>query len=150
MPEEKIKLDLGCGNCKKEGHIGIDINPQSDADIIGSVLSLTFKDNSVDEVYSRHVGEHFSPTEIAVFFQEIYRVLKPGGKAFLKIDRDWSKKKLFKKDSTHAYRYSAKEIRQYLKNFKFSKVKNTFYFTKTPDTFLGYTFYNKIFVWLEK
>ncbi|HPA25376.1 MAG TPA: class I SAM-dependent methyltransferase [bacterium] len=150
MSENKIKLDLGCGKEKKDGFIGIDINPQSQADIIASALNLPFKENSVDEIYSRHVGEHFSPIEIDIFFKEIYRVLKPGSKAFLKIDRDWSKKRLLKKDSTHAYRYSTEEIRQHLKNFKFSKVKNTFYFTKTPDTFLGYTFYNKIFVWLEK
>lgn len=148
--EEKIKIDLGCGKEKKSGFIGIDINPESDADIVGSALNLTFADNSVDEVYSRHLGEHFSPSEIEIFFKEIYRVLKPGGRAFLKIDRDWSKKRLFKKDVTHAYRYSTREIRQYVKKFKKVKVKNAFYFTKTPIRKIGYTFYNKIFVWLEK
>lgn len=150
MPENKIKIDLGCGREKKEGFIGIDIDPKSDADIVGSALELTFADNSVDEVYSRHLGEHFSPSQIDIFFKEIYRVLKPGGKAFLKIDRDWSKKKLFSKDATHVYRYSAREIRHYLKKFRRAKVKNAFYFTKTPESKIGYTFYNKIFVWLEK
>jgi hypothetical protein len=32
--QQGIKLDLGCGVQKREGFIGVDMNPNSDADVI--------------------------------------------------------------------------------------------------------------------
>lgn len=139
-----IKLDIGCGKNKKEGFIGIDINPHSDADIVSSALNLPFDDGSVDEVYSSHLVEHFFPEEAKKFFDEIYRVLKKGSKAFFKIDKDWSKKRLLKKDPTHKYRYSEKEIKNLVSKFSKTKVKDKIYF------FNFYTPRRKIFVYLEK
>jgi len=135
-----IRLDIGCGKNKKEGYIGIDIDPRSNADIISSALNLPFDDSSVDEVHSTHLVEHFSPDEARIFFDEIYRVLKKDGKAFLKIDRDWSKRRLFKKDPTHKYRYSEKEIKNLTNKFRKAEVKDKIYF------FNFYTLRNKIFV----
>jgi len=139
-----IKLDIGCGKNKKRGYIGIDIDPKSDADIISSALNLPFDNESVDEIYSSHLVEHLLPEEAKKFFNEIYRVLRKGGKAFLKIDRDWSERRLFKKDYTHKYRYSVKEIKKLVEKFRVAKVKNKIYF------FNFYTPRNKIFVWLKK
>jgi len=141
---QKIKLDIGCGKNKKEGFIGVDINPDNDADVVASALNLPFEDESINEIYSSHLVEHFSPEEAKKFFDEIYRVLKKGGKAFLKIDKDWTKRKLLKKDPTHKYRYSSKEIRNMVKMFRKFKVRNKIYF------FNFYTPRNKTFVYLEK
>ncbi len=141
--ENKLKIDIGCGKNKKEGYVGIDIDPTSKADIIVSALSIPFSDNSVDEVYSRHMIEHLAPDEAEKFFNEIYRVLKIGGKADLKIDCDWSKGRLLKKDPTHKYRYSAKEIKNLVKKFSQFKVKKIFYFANR-------TIRNKISVHLIK
>lgn len=144
MESGKIKLDIGCGKNKKEGFIGLDIDPSSGADIIASALKLPFEDESVDEVNSFHLVEHFSPDEARRYFYEVYRVLKKGGTAEMKIDRDWSKKRLLKKDPTHKYRFTAEEIKPMIKKFSEKKIEQKIYFINF------YTPHNKIFVHLVK
>lgn len=128
--KELIKLDIGCGKFKKEGYIGIDNDKNSNADIIASALEIPFEDASVDKICSLHLVEHLYPNETKKFFSEIYRLLKKAADAYLKIDMDWTKKRLFKKDPTHVYRYSAKEIKEILSCFNFSQceVKRKIYF----------------------
>jgi len=140
-----VKLDIGCGKNKREGFIGIDIDPNSDADIIVSALSLPFDDDSVDEIHSSHLVEHFSPKEAEKFFAEIYRVLKKGSRAFLKIDTDWTKKRLLQKDPTHKHRYSVREIKKMLRQFNFSQSK-----VKRKIYLINFHLRNKIFVELVK
>ena len=123
-----IKLDIGCGENKKEGFVGIDIDPHSNADIISSALKLPFSNESVDEIHSSHLVEHFSPKEAQKFFDEIYRVLKRGGSANIKVDKNWTKKRLLAKDLTHKYRYKAREIRKMVKNFSHKEIKDRIYF----------------------
>jgi len=145
MSKDKlIKLDIGCGKNKKEGFIGLDIDPNSKADIIASALDLPLRDNSVDEIQSSHLVEHFLPKEAQIFFDEIYRVLKKGKTANIKIDKDWTKKRLFKKDKTHKYRYKEKEIKKMLNKFSYKQVKDKIYF------FRLYQPRRKIFVKLIK
>jgi len=124
---KKVKIDIGCGKNKKEGFIGIDIDPNSDADIIASALDLPFEESSVDEINCSHLVEHFWPEEAQKFFDEIYRVLKKGGIANLKIDRDWSERRLLRKDPEHKKRYSVEEIKEMVKKFNFSKVERKIY-----------------------
>ncbi|MCD6283892.1 class I SAM-dependent methyltransferase [bacterium] len=145
MKNKSTKLDIGCGKNKREGFIGIDIDPNSDADIIASALNLPFKDNSVDEIYSSHLVEHFSPKETEKFFAEIYRVLKKNSRAFLKIDTDWTKKRLLQKDPTHKHRYSVREIKKILRQFNFSQSK-----VKRKIYLINFHLRNKIFVELVK
>ncbi len=128
MADKKIKIDIGCGKNKKEGFIGIDIDPNSDADIIASALNLPFANSSVDEIYSSHLLEHFTPQEAKKFFNEIYRVLKKGGIANLKIDKDFTKKRFFKKDPTHKWRYTREEIKEMVKKFSQKRVEDRIYF----------------------
>lgn len=71
-------LDIGCGRNKEPGAIGVDVNRNSDADIIaeGDKL-LTIKDNSQDFIVSRHSIEHFhNPFKLLA---EWRRVLKKDG-----------------------------------------------------------------------
>lgn len=141
-----IKLDIGCGKHKATGFIGIDIDKDSDADIIASALDLPFGSNSVDEIYSSHLVEHFDFEELEKFFSEIYRVLKKGSHTFLKVDTDWTKKRLLRKDPTHKHRYSIKELKKILRQFNFSqsKVRRKIYLIEKK--YLR----NKIFVELVK
>ena len=128
--EKKIKIDIGCGTNKIEGFVGIDLDPKTNPDIVASALDLPFETNSVDEVYSAHLGEHFDPTEAQQFFNEIYRVLKKDSKATIKVDKDWSKSRLMGKDPTHKYRYTEKEILKMLDKFSEKQVKDKIYFFK--------------------
>src|SRR6266511_3157182 len=58
-PAQKI-LDVGCGQNKYPGAIGIDSNPRSNADVIHDlgILPYPFADNEFDEIICRHVIEH--------------------------------------------------------------------------------------------
>ena len=85
---KKLKFDLACGNNKQKGFIGVDITKiGTQADIEFNLLTFpwTFtKDNSVDEVFSSHFLEHIPHGDgyhdpFFDFFNELYRILKPGG-----------------------------------------------------------------------
>ena len=138
-----MKLDIGCGRNKREGCVGIDITKDSDADIIASALNLPIKDNVVDEINCSHLVEHLYPEEAQRFFNEICRVLKEGGKASLKIDRDWTRRRLLSKDPTHKYRYNKREIESRVMSFKDREVRNEIYL-------FGHSIRNKIFVELRR
>jgi SAM-dependent methyltransferase len=75
-----VNIDLGCGDAKKEGFLGLDYvdGPQVD-----HVLDLTkdrypFEDRSVDSVFSSHFLEHIEePNHV---FGEIGRICKNGAR----------------------------------------------------------------------
>ena len=138
-----VLLDIGCGRNKKQGFIGLDISRDSNADIIAIASSLPLKGEMVSEINCSHLGEHLCPDEAQQFFDEIFRVLKPGGVARLKIDRDWSKSMLLKKDPGHKYRYSVNEIKNMVQKFSFKKVKQKIYL-------FDFKLRNKIIVELRK
>jgi SAM-dependent methyltransferase len=72
-------LDIGCGENKILGAIGMDINQRSDADVIHDLddLPYPFADNQFDEVIGRHVIEHVhNPMAVMV---ELHRITRHGG-----------------------------------------------------------------------
>lgn len=85
-----MKLDIGCGNHKDQGWIGIDIQPLPCVDIVHD-LNLhpwPLESESVDQAKAWHVLEHIPPTCVTEastrrpfieFMDELWRVLKPGG-----------------------------------------------------------------------
>lgn len=84
-----LKIDLGCGSCKKEGTVGVDILAQPGVDYVLNlqIEPLPFPDQSVDYVYSSHCLEHISdPTRV---FAEISRVCADGAKLELWTPYAW-------------------------------------------------------------
>lgn len=59
----------------------LDFDPENKPHIIGDVQDLPFRDESVDSVICNAVLEHIPEPHKAV--TEIYRILKPGGEAFV-------------------------------------------------------------------
>ena len=57
-------LHVGCGGQKAplSGYeeIGLDLDPKSGADLIGSMLDIPLEDGSVDGGYTSHTLEHVS------------------------------------------------------------------------------------------
>jgi len=74
-----LKLNLGCGNKRKEGYLNCDISPLVKPDkIVNLEKKLPFKDNSVNEIYSRHVCEHIQ--NFIPLMNEFHRICKNGSK----------------------------------------------------------------------
>jgi len=74
-----MKLNLGCG-WRDFGPDWIHIDGGDYPHLHSKdIVSLPFKDNSADVIYSSHVIEYFNRTEIKDVLKEWHRVLKPAG-----------------------------------------------------------------------
>lgn len=80
-----IRLDLGCGPNKKAGFLGVDVFPFVGVDVVCDLASSKWPwpTGSVAEAHCSHVIEHLTnlggKSERIHFFNELYRVLAPGG-----------------------------------------------------------------------
>lgn len=74
-------LDLGCGERKHSGAIGLDKYPFKGVDIIHDMdnLPLPFADNCFDIVVALHSIEHIKKESFIPLIEDIYRILKPRG-----------------------------------------------------------------------
>ncbi len=72
-------LDLGCGNKKRAGAIGVDFNSRTAADVIHNLNSFPypFEDDSFDEIYLDNILEHLD--DVIRVMEEVHRICKPGG-----------------------------------------------------------------------
>lgn len=79
MTNVRRVLDVGCGQNKVPGAVGLDSNPRSHADVIHDlgVFPYPFADNEFDEIVSRHVIEHVP--DVIGFVSELHRITKPDG-----------------------------------------------------------------------
>jgi len=71
-------LDVGCGQRKKAGALGIDSSPRSSADIIHDLdhFPWPLPDDEFDVIYCYHVLEHLD--DIVRVMEELHRVGKKG------------------------------------------------------------------------
>jgi predicted SAM-dependent methyltransferase len=76
-------LDMGCGRSKIPGALGMDVDPQSQADIIHDLNQYPYpvKENTFDQIFAKHIIEHLDNPR--GFLKEVHRILKPGGVAFI-------------------------------------------------------------------
>lgn len=77
-----VRLNLGSGDSKLEGFISVDLYDET-ADVRADICELPFGDNSVDEIVAYQVIEHLEYNKSQQMFDEMYRVLKPGGTAIV-------------------------------------------------------------------
>lgn len=77
-----FNLNLGSGDSKIPGFISVDLY-DSQADVQADICDLPFPDQSVSEIVAYQVVEHIPYQKSVKMFAEMYRVLKPGGKATL-------------------------------------------------------------------
>jgi hypothetical protein len=74
------KINIGCGKEVKEGFDGIDIIDFGQKHVLDARKKLPFKNNSIDEVYSRYfivcLTNFNQKNERVNFFNELYRVMK--------------------------------------------------------------------------
>jgi SAM-dependent methyltransferase len=65
----------------------MDYNPDVGPDVVGSVLALPFRDSAVDGIMCNEVLEHVPEPSAAL--DEIRRVLRPGGLAYITVPQAW-------------------------------------------------------------
>jgi len=72
-------LDLGCGNKKRKGAVGIDFNSRTAADVIHDLNAFPYPldDSSFDEIYLDNALEHLD--DVMRVMEEVHRICKPGG-----------------------------------------------------------------------
>ena len=73
-----MKLDLGCGEHKSDGLLGVDIIEHPNVDIVHdlSIFPYPFDDNSVDYIQANHVLEHVP--DFILTIEELCRICKDG------------------------------------------------------------------------
>lgn len=80
-----MKLDIGCGQAKRDGYVGIDIADLPGVDIRHDLLAFPWpiEAESVDEAFSSHFFEHVPARLRPAFMSELWRVLKPDATAVI-------------------------------------------------------------------
>jgi predicted SAM-dependent methyltransferase len=110
----ETKLNIGCGTVKIDGYINVDLhNP--DADMIADAHALPYGKNTVDEIYSSHLLEHFAGSqqnmEVLVVLKEWCRVLKPGGKIKVEVPNlEWCVRNWLEKPEAERWQFALDTI----------------------------------------
>ena len=86
-----MKLNLACGQTRIDGFEGVDIVRTDYSDVVHDLLSFPwpFEADSIEKVVCNHFIEHIPMREINgkdlffCFFDELWRVLQPGGQAMI-------------------------------------------------------------------
>ncbi len=73
-----IKLDLGCGQNKIDGHVGMDIREYKQEILWDINHGIPLPNSSVKELFTSHFFEHLSKAELPNAFSEIIRICLPG------------------------------------------------------------------------
>ena len=83
---KKVIVNLGCDKTRIPGSIGVDgVKIKGFVDIVHNLnkLPYPFKSSSINEIHLYHVLEHLdNPIKK---LEEIHRILKPGGKLFIRV-----------------------------------------------------------------
>jgi SAM-dependent methyltransferase len=102
-------LDIGCGAAKVPGAIGLDLSPDTGADIVHDldVFPYPVDDSSFDQILLQDVIEHVS--EPIRVFEELHRIARPRARIQLRTPHFSSV--LAYGDPTHRHYFSAVAIR---------------------------------------
>ena len=76
--ESVRRLDIGCGNAKREGYFGVDLAQAPAVDCVHDIATTEwpFNDNQIESIYSNHCFEHLRCP--LIFLREMLRVCRHG------------------------------------------------------------------------
>lgn len=102
-----FRLDVGCGDNKQVGFIGMDkrqIKGPDGKDLVDIVHDIEvfpwpIKDGAVLDILCSHIVEHIKPWLMIGVFDEMWRVMQPGGKLIVALP--YSLNRFFVQDPTH-------------------------------------------------
>lgn len=98
-----LRLDLGCGDNKREGFQGVDLVKTPSTDVVCDLLALPWPwgNETVAEVHCSHFFEHIPGPLRGTWMDELYRVLVPSGTAMIIVPYAGSFRSI--QDYTHAW-----------------------------------------------
>lgn len=101
-----VIIDLGCGENKTEGAIGIDVRPLKGVDIVWDLEKIPYPlpDECAHLLIASHIVEHLKPWLFIDIMNEWWRILKPDGK--LMISTPYANSPGFWQDPTHIKGFS--------------------------------------------
>lgn len=108
--KQTLRLDLGCGPNPRQGYIGVDTIAFNEKVKVFDLRTgpWPWEDNSVEEAHCSHFVEHLTNLndkwERVRFFNELYRVMVPGGQCTLIIPH-WASTRYYG-DPTHKEPFS--------------------------------------------
>ena len=108
-----MKLNLGAGKKKIDGYVNVDNSLMFAPDeVVDLNNAWPWADNSVEEVVASHVLDHLpmSPTDVML---NLYRILKPGGKASITVPHPRSDD--FINDPSHHHGYMPQTFEHFSK-----------------------------------
>ena len=96
-PDVSVRLNLGCGGRPKAGYINVDMdtldqirarypNQKFEDGLVVrqyDIFDLPYDDNSVEEIRAEGLIEHLPFVDEPRFFEEVKRILRPGGVLYL-------------------------------------------------------------------
>lgn len=140
-------LNLGCGDKKLQGEIGVDILSFEGVDVVTDLngVSLPFLESSVDMIRSNHCLEHLN--DIVTIMEELHRILKPGG--LLEISVPHVSNIGFFRDPTHKQPFTYGSFDYFVKGEKpvaytpieFEYIERELRFSKGIRSFVGQILY---------
>lgn len=111
---DRKTLDLGCGNAKSPGAIGVDLCVDTEADVVADLNApnLPFKSETIDEVIMTDSLEHAN--DVRATLKQTARLLRPEGTIFIRVPH-FSSLHAYS-DFTHRHFFSAEGLRMLLRN----------------------------------
>lgn len=113
-----MKLNLGCGNKKIDGYVGVDFINTKNTEIVHNLnyFPYPFEKDSVDEILMDNVLEHLD--DLIGVLEELYRILKPGG--VIKINVPYAKSDGAFKDPTHKHFFTEKTFQYFTEGYQYN------------------------------
>lgn len=86
---DEIHINMGCGHVPIDGYLNLDMRELPGIDVVGDVSDMPFAPDSLSELLSSHLIEHFPQEELErTLLPYWYSLLKPGG-TFRALLPDW-------------------------------------------------------------
>jgi len=79
-----MKLNVGCGRDTRSGYVNIDIQPLDTVDVVADAKNLPFPEGVAEEILASDILEHFPWRQTKVVLRRWHRLLKDGGRLFLR------------------------------------------------------------------
>ena len=99
-----MKVNLGCGNLKVDGAIGIDFRQTQATDIVYDLTQYPwpFRDEEFDGAIAKDIIEHM--LYVVPFLDECWRIVKPGAELYIRTSY-WTSENSYR-DPTHLHYFT--------------------------------------------